>query len=108
MAHQVHKKLSSMNNDLTGLTMPTDITENSSNGGFGLLSYQLAAVNRNTVTAATQLRRTEMGENKQCVRSHLDEITQSFSAPSAILQPTNVDFEASVMRLSDNDERLCQ
>lgn len=39
-------------------------------------------------------------------RSKLDVISKSYHAPSSILRPKTVDFEASVMKLSDNDERL--
>lgn len=39
-------------------------------------------------------------------RSKLDVISKSYYAPSSILRPQTVDFEASVMKLSDNDERL--
>ena len=39
-------------------------------------------------------------------RSRLDDISKSYNAPSTILRPKTVDFEASVMRLGENDERL--
>ena len=39
-------------------------------------------------------------------RSRLDDISKSYNAPSSILRPKTVDFEASIMKMSDNDERL--
>ena len=39
-------------------------------------------------------------------RSRIADINKSYNAPSTILRPKTVDFEASVMKLSDNDERL--
>ena len=39
-------------------------------------------------------------------RSRLDEISRSYMAPSRILRNDTVAFDASVMKLSDNEERL--
>ena len=39
-------------------------------------------------------------------RSRLAATSKSYYAPSTILRPKTVDFEASVMKLGDNEERL--
>lgn len=39
-------------------------------------------------------------------RSRLDTISKSYLAPSTILRPKTVDFEQTVMKLGDNEERL--
>ena len=39
-------------------------------------------------------------------RSKIVDISKSYNAPSTILRPKTVDFEASVVKMTDNDERL--
>lgn len=39
-------------------------------------------------------------------RSKLEEISKSYNAESTVLRPKTIDFDAAVMRLTDNDERL--
>ena len=45
-------------------------------------------------------------EEVMSARSRLDEISRSYHAPSTILRAEHVAYEASVMKLTDNEERL--
>ena len=48
------------------------------------------------------------GSGDYSPRSKLEEISKSYNADSVLLRPRTVDFDAAVMKLSDNDERLVQ
>ena len=66
-------------------------------------------------TRVTDLTRSNVTETDQAslqnmitddARSRLDSISKSYFDPSSILRPQTVDFESSLLKLSDNDERL--
>ena len=69
--------------------------------GFAQINQQLASQNRTTEHAGGKDDNDSISP-----RSRLDDISKSYNAPSTILRPKTVDFEASVMRLGENDERL--
>lgn len=75
--------------------------------GFGQINQALASQNRTSNNEAKFKDETHTDEEvNNSPRSRLDDISKSYNAPSTILRPKTVDFEASVMKLSDNDERL--
>lgn len=47
-----------------------------------------------------------MYQDALSARSRLDEISRSYMAPSRILRGDTVAFDTSVMKLTDNEERL--